>query len=215
VDRRGLVRLRRARALHRGPPAAGGRFAYSSLGFGLLGEALAARAGTSYEHLLAERITAPLGLCDTAVTVPASGETRLLEGRSRRGRPRPPLRDHMPAAGSIRGAQDLLRFLAAVETPPPSPPGPALRLAAEPRVALNKRFALGLGWILRRKEKPELIWHNGGTWAFRSFAAVVPRHAVAVVVLANTARSVDPLGFRIVEALSAAGETAASDLATA
>jgi hypothetical protein len=38
---------------------------------------------------------------------------------------------------------------------------------------------------------------------------------VAVVVLANTARSVDRLGFRIVEALSAAAEPAASDLAMA
>jgi CubicO group peptidase (beta-lactamase class C family) len=84
----------------RRPP--GGRFSYSSLGFALLGDALAARAGSGYEDLLCERICAPLGLLDTDLKVPPEKQPRLLAGRSRRGRPRPPLRDQMPAAGAIR-----------------------------------------------------------------------------------------------------------------
>jgi serine-type D-Ala-D-Ala carboxypeptidase/endopeptidase len=174
----------------------GGRFGYSSLGFALIGDALAARAGTPYGQLLRDRICVPLGLDETGVE--RRGQ---LEGRSRRGRPRPPLDDLMPAAGSIRSsAADLLRFLAAALAPPGAPPGPALGMATEPRVVANKRLALGLGWILlRRKGKPEVVLHNGGTWGFRSFAAIVPDRRTAVVVLANTARAVDRLGMRLLD----------------
>jgi CubicO group peptidase (beta-lactamase class C family) len=45
-------------------------FVYSNLGFALLGEALAARAGASYAELVAQRITGPLGMRDTAVGLP-------------------------------------------------------------------------------------------------------------------------------------------------
>lgn len=182
----------------RRPP--GGRFGYSSLGFALLGHALSARAGAPYGQLLRDRICVPLGLGDTGIE--SRGQ---LVGRSRRGRPRPPLDDHMPAAGAIRSsAADLLRFVGAALAPPATAPGPALAMATEPRVEVNKRLALGLGWIrLRRKGKPEIVLHNGGTWGFRSFAAIVPERRTAVVVLANTARSVDRLGMRLLDAAGA------------
>ena len=55
---------------------------------------------------------------------------------------------------------------------PATPPGPALRLATEQRFRASKRLAWGLGWmILQREGKPDLTWHSGGTWGFRSFAA--------------------------------------------
>jgi len=194
---RAAVRSTKARR----PPGAG--FRYSSLGFGLLGDALAARAGVAYEQLLQDRICTPLGLVDTMTSVAPQNLPRLLEGRSRRGRPRPPLRDEMPAAGAIRAsASDLLRFLASSLAPPEGAPGPALRLATEPRARVSRRIAIGLGWlILRRRGKPEVIWHNGGTWGFRGFAAMVPARGRAVVVLANTARSVDRVGFELVDRL--------------
>ena len=89
------------------PP--GLRFAYSSLGYGLLGDALTARTGKPYETLLQERIGWPLGLENLTTS---ADDPRQLQGRSRRGHPRPPLRDHMAAAGAIRAtAPDLLAFL--------------------------------------------------------------------------------------------------------
>jgi CubicO group peptidase (beta-lactamase class C family) len=204
VDRAAYQVAVRSTAARRPP---GERFGYSSLGFALLGDALSARAGMPYEQLLAERICAPLRLADTGVDVPPDKRSRLLEGRSRRGRPRPPLRDHMPAAGAIRTtAGDLLRFLAASLAPSEAGPGPALALAAEPRYEINRRLAIGLGWmVLRRKGKPPLIWHGGGTWGFRSFAGFVPQNGVAVTVLANTTRSVDRLGVKLVDEHAALG----------
>jgi CubicO group peptidase (beta-lactamase class C family) len=46
---------------------------------------------------------------------------------------------------------------------------------------------------------PLLLFHNGGTGGFRSFAGFVPATATAVAVLSNSARSVDALGSRILE----------------
>jgi CubicO group peptidase (beta-lactamase class C family) len=59
--------------------------------------------------------------------------------------------------------------------------------------------------VVRRKGRLDLIWHSGGTWGFRSFAALIPDHDLAVVVLSKTARSVDRLGVKIVDLLLALG----------
>jgi D-alanyl-D-alanine-carboxypeptidase/D-alanyl-D-alanine-endopeptidase len=61
-----------------------------------------------------------------------------------------------------------------------------------------------LGWLLVRSPEPlgPLLWHSGGTNGFRSFVGVLRDRGIAVVVLSNTARSVDRLGFQLVRALS-------------
>ena len=73
---------------------------------------------------------------------------------------------------------------------------------------LAKRVEVGIGWLIARPPGAAgpMLWHNGGTSGFRSFVAVAREADTAVVVLGNTARSVDRLGLRILKALpSAAG----------
>jgi D-alanyl-D-alanine-carboxypeptidase/D-alanyl-D-alanine-endopeptidase len=79
-----------------------GRFRYSSVGFGLLGDALARAAGAPYEDVLRKRVLAPLALHDTAVD-PGSLR-RLAAGTSRRGRLRPRFEDRflVPAGACAR-----------------------------------------------------------------------------------------------------------------
>jgi CubicO group peptidase (beta-lactamase class C family) len=179
------------------------------MGVGLLGDALAARAGIPYEALLAERVLAPLGMDATRVAVAPALLPRLLPGHSHRGRRRPPLRDHMPAAGSLHScADDMLRFLAACLDPPSDPPGPALRMAQLPRARLGRRAGVGLRWIIsRHPRRPAVIWHNGGTWGFRSFAGLAPGRRRAAVVMTNSARGGDRLGFDLVEGCGPAQRT--------
>lgn len=177
--------------------APGGRLRYSSLGFGLLGDALAAVAGKPYGELLRERVLEPLGMDATTVR----GGPPAIQGHSRRGRPRPPIEDLMPAAGSIRSTtRDMAAFLSACLSPGEDPPGPALALAQRPMHRVNRRISIGLGWlIVTARGKPPVIWHNGGTWGFRSFAGFSPERRRSVVVLSNTARSVDRLGWRLLD----------------
>ena len=192
VDRDAFERLVRAQA-PRKPP--GGRVRYSSLGVGLLGEALAARAGRPYAELLAERVLRPLGMTATGLDGPAPA------GRTRRGRPAPPLRDQLAPAGALCStAADLLRLLAAALEAPGGPLGEALTLAQRPHARVGPRLQAGLGWMLA--ESPggaRVAWHNGGTWGFSAFAAVALGRGAAVVVLADTARSVDRLGWRLLQ----------------
>jgi serine-type D-Ala-D-Ala carboxypeptidase/endopeptidase len=54
-------------------------FVYSNLGFALLGGALAARAGISYPELIAQQITGPLGMRDTAVLLSPEQQQRLIQ----------------------------------------------------------------------------------------------------------------------------------------
>jgi CubicO group peptidase (beta-lactamase class C family) len=181
--------------------AAGSRVRYSSMAVGLLGDALAARAGTSYEDLLAERILRPLGMHATSVQVALDLEGGGISGHSRRGQPRPPIQDFMPAAGSLRSsAEEMLRLLSACLQPPAERPGPALSLAQQPHARLSRRMEIGLCWMIsNRRKHPRVIWHNGGTWGFRSFAAFSPESATATIVLSNSVRSVDRLGFRLID----------------
>jgi len=191
-------------------PAPGARFRYSSVGVGLLGDALAAAAGIPYEQLLTERVLAPLGMLTTAVTMSPGMTHALLPGHSRRGDPRPLLQDLMPAAGSLRStADDVLRFLGACLQPPAGVLGDALRLAQQPIASVpGPGGQIGLCWfVLDRGDGQRMVWHNGGTWGYRSFAGFAPDSGVACVVLSNTARSVDRVGLQLLEAgLSPAGQ---------
>ena len=173
--------------------APGARARYSSVGVGLLGDALAARAGVPYGTLLADRVLRPLGMHRTGLETGP-----LVPGHSRRGQPRPPLNDLMPAAGSLRSTvEDMLRFLAASLHPPTERPGPALALAQQPHGRLGRGAEAGLGWVIIRPKGRRVVWHNGGTWGYRSFAGSAPDDGIAVVALGSSTRSLDRLGFRL------------------
>lgn len=186
---------------HKPRHAPGERVAYSNLGMGLLGHALARAAGKSYEDLLKERILTPLGMTRTSVALSEEQRTLLAGPHDADGQP-----EHnwdlnvLAGAGGIRSnVDDMLKFLAAelglVETPLAG----AIKLTQIPRNALGEGGGhMGLGWHLSAGE--ETIWHNGQTGGYHSFAAIRPREKVAVVVLANTASDlVDQIGNRLAQ----------------
>jgi D-alanyl-D-alanine-carboxypeptidase/D-alanyl-D-alanine-endopeptidase len=188
-----------ATRLRRGP---GGRPRYSNLGYGLLGHALALRAGRGYEQLVQERICRPLGLEDTGVAVPAAARHRFAQGHNRRDRPVPHW--DLPAlagAGALRSTvADLLRFLRLQLGEGEPGLARAAALTHVPR-ARHRGVAVGLGWtrLPLLGTEHELLFQDGGTGGFRSFAGLVPATHTAVVVLSNSARSVDALGLRTLQ----------------
>ena len=187
--------------------APGGRPRYSNLGFGLLGHVLALRAGCSYEQLVHTRICRPLALEDTGVSVPADAGERFAQGHSRRGRPVPHWDlSALAGAGALRSTvADLLRFLRLQFGEGDPAPVRAAALTHAPRWQRRGGFAVGLGWMRLTPggSDHEVLLHNGGTGGFRSFTGFVPGTGAAAVVLSNSARSVDPLGFRIHERIGA------------
>jgi serine-type D-Ala-D-Ala carboxypeptidase/endopeptidase len=178
---------------------------YSNLGYGLLGHVLAVRAGRDYEQLVQERICRPLGLEDTHVSVPAAAYARFAQGHNRRGRPVP----HwdlptLAGAGALRSTiADLLAILRSQLGAGDPALARAAALTQVPQVR-HRGAAVGIGWTrwpLLGTEH-EFLFQNGGTGGFRSFVGFVPALQTAVAVLSNSARSVDALGFRILERIN-------------
>jgi serine-type D-Ala-D-Ala carboxypeptidase/endopeptidase len=90
---------------------AGAQYQYSNLGYGLLGHALARRAGLDYEALVLARIAAPLGLASTRVALSPQLKARLAIGHNERLEPVPNWEDTtLAGAGSLLSSvNDLLR----------------------------------------------------------------------------------------------------------
>src|SRR5437016_11097706 len=63
----------------------GATYEYSNLGVGLLGHALALKAGTSYEQLVTRRVLIPLQMKETAITLTPALRARLALGHDGEG----------------------------------------------------------------------------------------------------------------------------------
>ena len=163
-----------------------GRPRYSNLGAALLGQALAARAGRSYERLATERVLAPLGahrgLGARAARRPRS-RTGAAAGPCRRGR-WAPTRPRAASAARARGALALAAGCldAAGRRSPTRWRSRCGAARAPPRPVGH-----GLGWL----EARGMWWHNGGTNGSRAFVALRPESGRAVAAVANSRKAPD------------------------
>ena len=164
----------------------GSEVEYSNLGAGLLGHLLAYRAGTDYESLIRSRITEPLGMPDTGITLSSSMKQRMATGHN-------PLLEPIanwdfPAlagAGALRSsANDMLTLLEACLGYKESPLAPAMKAMFEVRRPVGKGHA-GLGWFIFPTDGREIANHDGGTGGFCAWAGYDPRERAGVVVLSN------------------------------
>ena len=189
-------------------------FAYSNLGFGLLGQALADRAGTTYANLMLQQITGPLGMPDTAVALSAGQQGRLIQGYNTEHRPVPAWDlDALAGAGAIRStAGDMLTYLEANLYPEKLPSGlrDALLQSHQLRADVAPGMRIALAWI--RNTDTGIYWHNGAISGYSSYAFFHPGKGYAAVVLLNQAPGFFPfaevLGEHIRQRL--AGEPAVS-----
>ncbi|MER5355264.1 serine hydrolase domain-containing protein [Kitasatospora sp. NPDC002551] len=193
--------------------APGRSFRYSNLGAGLLGLALAHRAGLEYGELVRREVCEPLGLTDTVLVPDERQAARLAPGHTAGGRPVPGWNlAGLAGAGALKStAADLavlLQAQLAAGDGDGSPLGPAIALTREVRHRVNPFAWMHLGWLgdrLHARQGGHLrIWHNGGTGGYRSFTAFDPEKQVAVIVLANGRRSVDTPGVQLLRALQTA-----------
>jgi len=177
------------------------KFLYSNLGVGLLGQALADRAGVRYPALLAQQVTEPLKMRDTVVTLSAAQQGRFIEGHSA---------DHhvahawdldaLAGAGAIRSTgDDLLTYLEAQLHPEKISSNhsakartlpAAIKLSHELRADVAPGMQIAFNWLYVTADGT--YWHNGATGGYSSFAFFNPKGDYAGVVLLNT--TVSPTG---------------------
>lgn len=179
----------------------GAKYEYSNFGAGLLGHILALKAGANYEALVLERICRPLGMTNTCITLLPALKKRLAPGHDASGAPAKNW--DLPTfagAGALRSTvNDLLKFLAANLELAPAKLAPAIRLAQQSQREAGAQMKIGLGWHISEKHDAKIVWHNGGTGGYHSFIGFNPATKRAVVLLANSARSFDDIGFHLLE----------------
>jgi serine-type D-Ala-D-Ala carboxypeptidase/endopeptidase len=187
------------------PRDPGSQFEYSNLGGGLLGHVLALRAGMSYEALVHARITGPLGLKSTAITLTPEMKERLAVGHNAQLKPvenwdLPTL----AGAGALRSdADDMLTFVGANLGYVKSPLAHAMAAMLDVRRPTGSAGLgeIALGWLVTKRGDAEIVWHNGGTGGYRSFIGYNRKTRVGIVVLSNTftATGVDDIGMHLLD----------------
>jgi len=179
----------------------GSEFEYSNLGAGLLGHLLGYRAETDYESLVRHRITQPLGMPDTGITLSSSMKQRMATGHN--AMLAPVANSDLPAplagAGALRSsANDMLTLLEAFLGYKESPLAPAMNAMFETRCPAG-HTEMGLGWFIYSPDGRQIAVHNGGTGGFRSYVGYEPKTRIGVVVLSNasTVIGVDDIGIHL------------------
>jgi D-alanyl-D-alanine-carboxypeptidase/D-alanyl-D-alanine-endopeptidase len=168
---------------------------YSNLGAGLLGDLLASLNDSTWEQLIINRITQPLGMSDTRVTLDDAAQKRLA----------PPFEGtqsgtnwHFQAlsgAGAlISSASDLIRFGQALLNPDSTPFPDAIRFVLTPRAKFSGESSkIGLGIILSRFLNQPAWEHDGGTGGYRTSFQIQPDSQTVRVILINNDALAPPL----------------------
>jgi len=175
----------------------GEKYEYSNLGAGLLGELLSRRAGISYEALVNQRISVPLGMDRTAITLSPEMREQLAPGHDDELKPVSNWTfQAIAGAGALRSnVNDMLTFVAANLEYTDSPLKPAMASLQAVRTPTGvPTMEIARGWHILVKDDKEVFWHNGGTAGYRSIIGFSPKTRVGVVVLSNTGISVDDIG---------------------
>ena len=198
-------------AHYKPPHPIGSAYDYSNPGFGLLGIALARRAGTDYDTLIEQRILKPLGMGDTARKPTSSMQNRTAQGYSYDVASV----DLTPAehwdfgsgvagAGGYRStATDMMKLLQAILGLRPSPLSPAFTAMTKTRRpgGMMPATAIALAWNILDQDGREIAWKNGSVGGFRAFVGYDAAARIGVVVLVNaqTGTGGDDIGLHILD----------------
>jgi len=186
------------------PRDIGASYEYSNLGAGLLGEALARRAGKSYEALLTERIFRPLGMNSTGIVLRPEMAARLAMGHSPILAPAKNWdMDALAGCGAIRSTvNDLLNYAAAYMGLKDSPLAGAMAMTRqELKDTETPNLRIGLAWHILKLPDASIVWHNGGTAGYHSFVGFDEKKGLGIVVLSNSENDIDGIGLHFLNSL--------------
>ena len=181
-------------------------YAYSNLGFGLLGYVLARAANMPYDELLQKRMLTPLGLTSTYLNIPRGDRSRYSDGHYVENGTTLKQAKHWrfdviaPAGALLMSAKDMGRYAQAASGAVDTPLKAAFTLAQKRYgEGMGAKNPQGLGWILATLNDRAIVNHDGGTGGFSSTLWVDPERKSAVAVLSNAARPVTDIGLHLLE----------------
>lgn len=175
---------------------------YSNFGFDVLSVALSHAAGKPYDVVLKERVTDPVGLKDTVLSLRAGDRSRLLQGHNFDGKPLPDVSTPLIAGGAsglYSTPDDILRWLSWHLDHFASKDGEVRLLdhaAYLQRDGLNpvsgfdefgQMDAISLGWIVMEPhaDLPLILQKAGGLQGIFSYTAFAPMRGIGAFVVIN------------------------------
>lgn len=182
------------------PP--GETYAYSNVAVGLLGELIATISKKPYNVYLKETIFSPLGM-NSSTDKPGPKNPLFIPVYTEKGEETPAWNfQAILAAGGIKSnLRDMMLFAVEQFKMPQNSLQNAMALAREYTFSTPHNSDIGLGWHMNMVDQGIFFWHNGGTGGSRSFIGIAPDTKTAVVVLSNTAISVDDISTSILQKL--------------
>lgn len=171
-----------------------GGFVYSNLGVAVLGHALAAAAHMEYARLVQERLFTPLGMADSSLPLTTDNlPSGAPSGYSAAGVAEAPWAiDGWAPAGGVRSTTaDLVRYVRALLDG--TAPGMD---ALTPRWTVGRQ-QIGYAWLTQAYAGHSVTVTNGLTGGFISTIVLDRAQQRAVIVLSNTAASVDDTAFSL------------------
>ena len=181
------------------PPPSAPRYSYSNVGYGLLGHVLEQQSGKSYGELAASVVTGELGMGDTGIEPTADMGARIAQGHS--GVVETPRWENATLAGAGRllsTARDMVTFLAANMGLRETALRAAMLQTHEPRLPTGETgVQIALGWHVKTVGDRQIVWHDGGTGGYSSYAGFLRDGGVGVVVLSNTFEGVNDIGVHL------------------
>lgn len=170
--------------------APGVSYEYSNFGAGVLGQVLADQAGVDYATVLADRVTEPLGLADTTLSLSADQRARFVPGfvlGTDESAPPWEMNALAPAGGLKSTARDLMAFIAA-NLDAAAGGRPIDRALALSHNELYSGFGVqqAYGWVMQEQIWGQRVhWHNGGTGGYTSYLAIDFENRAGIVILSN------------------------------
>lgn len=178
----------------------GAEYEYSNLAQGLLGHILALNGGVSYESLMIDNIAWPLGMKETKIALDQKMSDNLATGHSGGAEVENWDLPTLAGAGAIRSSTaDMIKFVAANLGLTQSSLLPSMQLSHTIRHNKAGEMRVGLAWHVKQGAEGDVVWHNGGTGGYKSFAGFVKETGKGVVILTNSTESVDDIGMHLLD----------------
>lgn len=171
---------------------------YSNFGMGLLGMILEKIYNKPFEEIIKEKICIPNNMNSTAVTLNLEQLKQFTDGFNYAGvlTPHWNFADLVAAGGLKSSTNDMISYLRYNLNEKDE----AIKLSHQS--TYNNGSNVALAWhIIKTKLGNQLIWHNGGTFGYSSFCGFIKEKNCAVVVLSNSATSIDFMGISILKTL--------------
>lgn len=179
---------------------AGTEYAYSNLGYGLLGDLLSTISKKPYMTMVKEMILTPLEMTNTIdklnpkeknIAPPFDGEGQQVPFWNFQA---------ITAAGSLKSSvNDLLRYTIAQLTYPETNVQKAMNLTKQFTFFVPPNSDIGLAWHMNMLDGVIYYHHTGATAGSNAFVGFVPDEKSVVIMLSNSSNELGKVGTALLE----------------